>query len=159
MLNKLIPKMLSNPVLGLTFLLLIICLQGQRWQWSFVEHQFLPVLPPDFYNLCSKTCSGSAQLAPEFCFPQRFTEIPLGLSWQKWLCWSFPIPVLENGKTMINTSQSRYGTFSHFGSCIKHVNLLTSLSLIMYLKIVVRSWKGNCKSPLWSLLFGAQQKA
>lgn len=28
----------------------------------------------------------------------------------------------------------------------------------MHLKIVVRSWKGNCKSPLWSLFFGAQQK-
>lgn len=55
MLNELIPKMLSNTVLSLTFVLLILHLQGQRWQWGCAEHQFTSPSPsflqPLFKNL------------------------------------------------------------------------------------------------------------
>lgn len=70
MLNKRIPQMLSNAVLGLDFPLADNTLTEDSDDEVLLNTNS-PVLPPDFYNLCSKTCSGSDQLVPEFWFLQR----------------------------------------------------------------------------------------
>lgn len=70
MLNYLIPRMQSNAVLSLTFLLVTILYEDSDDNGALLNTS-PPDLSPDFNNLCSKTCSGSDQLVPEFWVLQR----------------------------------------------------------------------------------------